>query len=98
MEVFPLKVNKAHLDMLVSWKPDWMPAERDNPGDVQTADFVGAILEGRHPVSQAYQAFAGHRDCGCDLPQRRSGRRCASGWTGVTAIPSLSLFVLKIKV
>jgi predicted dehydrogenase len=57
LEVFPLKVNKAHLDMLVSWKPDWMPGERDNPGDVQTADFVGAILEGRQPVSQAYQAL-----------------------------------------
>jgi hypothetical protein len=25
LEVFPLRVNKAHLDMLVSWKPDWMP-------------------------------------------------------------------------
>jgi predicted dehydrogenase len=24
---------------------------------VQTADFVGAILEGRQPVSQAYQAL-----------------------------------------
>jgi predicted dehydrogenase len=54
LEVFPLKVNKAHLDMLVSWKPDWMPGERDNPGDVQTADFVGAILEGRQPVSCAW--------------------------------------------
>jgi len=31
--------------------------ERDNPGDVQTADFIGAILEGRQPVSQAYQAL-----------------------------------------
>lgn len=57
MEVFPLKVNKAQLDMLTSWKPDWMPGERDNAGDVQTADFVSAILEGRQPVSQAYQAL-----------------------------------------
>ncbi|NWG22697.1 MAG: Gfo/Idh/MocA family oxidoreductase [Chloroflexi bacterium] len=57
MEVFPLKVNKAHLDMLTSWKPDWMPGERDNPGDVQAADFVSAILEGRQPVSQAHQAL-----------------------------------------
>jgi predicted dehydrogenase len=57
LEVFPLKVNKAAHDMLVSWKPDWLPGERDNPGDVQTNDFVTAILEGRSPIVQAEQAL-----------------------------------------
>jgi predicted dehydrogenase len=57
LEVFPLSVNKASHEMLVTWKPDWMPGEKDNPGDVQTADFVDAICEGRQPVSQAHQAL-----------------------------------------
>lgn len=57
MEVFPLAVNKASHEMLTTWKPDWMAGEKDNPGDVQAADFVDAIREGRQPVSQAHQAL-----------------------------------------
>jgi predicted dehydrogenase len=57
MEVFPLTVNKAANEMLLSYKPDWMPGEKDNPGDVQTADFVDAIREGRQPIARAEQAL-----------------------------------------
>lgn len=57
LEVFPLSVNKPAHEMLTTWKPDWLPGEKENPGDVQTADFVDAIREGRQPVSQAYQAL-----------------------------------------
>jgi predicted dehydrogenase len=57
LEVFPLKVNKAAHEMLVSWKPDWMPGERDNAGDVQTDDFVTALLEGRPPTVLPEQAL-----------------------------------------
>lgn len=55
--MFPLKVNKAAHEMLTTWKPDWLPGEKDNPGDVQTADFVDAIREGRSPVSRPEQAL-----------------------------------------
>jgi predicted dehydrogenase len=57
LEVFPLSVNKASMEMLTSWKPDWIPGEKDNPGDVQAADFVGAIREGRSPIVRAEQAL-----------------------------------------
>ncbi|HWQ14268.1 MAG TPA: Gfo/Idh/MocA family oxidoreductase [Roseiflexaceae bacterium] len=57
LEVFPLTVNKAAHEMLLSYKADWMPGEKENPGDVQTADFVDAIREGRQPISRAEQAL-----------------------------------------
>jgi predicted dehydrogenase len=57
MEVFPLSVNKAAHEMLVQWKPDWIAGEKDNPGDVQTADFVNAILENRAPIVRPEQAL-----------------------------------------
>jgi predicted dehydrogenase len=34
-----------------------MPGEKDNEGDLQTADFVDAVLEGRRPVVTAAQAL-----------------------------------------
>ncbi len=57
MEVFPLRVNKADHEMLVSWKPDWMEGERADAGDVQTNDFVTAILERRSPIVRPEQAL-----------------------------------------
>jgi predicted dehydrogenase len=57
MEVFPLSVNKAAHEMLTSWTPDWMAGAKDDPGDVQTADFVSAILENRSPIVRPEQAL-----------------------------------------
>ncbi|MFO7171189.1 MAG: Gfo/Idh/MocA family oxidoreductase, partial [Chloroflexota bacterium] len=57
LEVFPLSVNKAKHGMLTTWKPDWIPGENDKAGDVQAADFVNAILEGRQPIVRAEQAL-----------------------------------------
>lgn len=57
LDVFPLKVNKAAHGMLVHWKPDWMAGEREDAGDVQTADFVNAILEGHQPVVRPEQTL-----------------------------------------
>jgi predicted dehydrogenase len=57
LEVFPLSVNKASYEMLTTWKPDWIPGEKDNPGDLQAADFVAAIREGRQPVSRPEQSL-----------------------------------------
>jgi predicted dehydrogenase len=58
LEVFPLSVNKADREMLTTWKPDWTPGENEKAGDVQTTDFVTAILEGRQPVVRPEQALA----------------------------------------
>jgi predicted dehydrogenase len=47
LDVFPLKINKAQHDMLVSWTPDWMPNESEEPGIGQAADFINAIKTGQ---------------------------------------------------
>lgn len=57
LDVFPLRVNRAAHGMLVDWVPSWIPGEKADPGDVQTADFVDAILDGRRPVVEARQAL-----------------------------------------
>jgi predicted dehydrogenase len=57
LEVFPLTVNKAAHEMLVSWKPDWMAGERTDAGEPQTDDFVTSVLEGRSPIVKAEQAL-----------------------------------------
>jgi predicted dehydrogenase len=57
LEVFPLTVNKAAHEMLVSWKPDWMANEKTDAGEPQTNDFVMAILEGRSPIVRPEQAL-----------------------------------------
>ena len=57
LDVFPLRVNKPAHGMLVNWAPTWMPGEQENEGDVQTADFVDSVLEGRRPVVTAAQAL-----------------------------------------
>jgi predicted dehydrogenase len=57
LDVFPLRVNKPAHGMLINWTPAWMPGEKENEGDVQTADFVDAVLEGRRPVVKAEEAL-----------------------------------------
>ncbi len=57
LDVFPLRVNKPAHGMLIDWRPTWMPGEKENDGDVQTADFVDAVLEGRRPVVKAEEAL-----------------------------------------
>jgi predicted dehydrogenase len=57
LDVFPLRINKPAHGMLINSTPAWMPGEKDNEGDLQTADFVDAVLEGRRPVVTAAQAL-----------------------------------------
>ena len=57
MEVFPLSINKAAHGMLVNEKPDWLAGERLDPGDVQTADFVNAVLHNTKPIVQPEEAL-----------------------------------------
>jgi predicted dehydrogenase len=57
LDVFPLRINKPAHGMLINSTPAWMPGERENEGDVQTADFVDAVLEGRRPIVTAAQAL-----------------------------------------
>jgi predicted dehydrogenase len=57
LEVFPLKVNKAAHEMLVSWKPDWVAGANTDAGETQTNDFVMAVLEGRSPIVLPEQAL-----------------------------------------
>jgi predicted dehydrogenase len=57
LEVFPLRVNRAAHEMLVSWKPDWIANERTDPGEPQTDDFVSSILAGRSPTVLPEQAL-----------------------------------------
>lgn len=52
LEVFPLSMNKAEHGMLTNVKPDWLAGEKLDPGDVQTANFVDAILSNTKPIVQ----------------------------------------------
>jgi predicted dehydrogenase len=57
LDVFPLKINKAQHDMLLSWSPDWMPNENEEPGIGQAADFIQAIKTGQPTNCTASQAL-----------------------------------------
>lgn len=57
LDVYPFKVNKAAHGLLMHWEPDWLPLENVSDWDLQTADFVGAILEGRQPLVKPEQAL-----------------------------------------
>ncbi len=57
LDVFPLKINKAQHDMLLSWSPDWMPNENEEPGIGQAADFINAIKTGASTNCTARQAL-----------------------------------------
>jgi predicted dehydrogenase len=57
LDVFPLRINKPAHGMLINSTPAWMPGEKDSEGDLQTADFVDAVLEGRRPIVTAAQAL-----------------------------------------
>jgi predicted dehydrogenase len=43
--------------MLVSWSPDWMPNENEEPGIGQAADFINAIKTGQPTNCTAEQAL-----------------------------------------
>lgn len=57
LDVFPFKVNKASHGMLMNWEPAWMPGEKADPGDLELADFIDAILEGRSPIVKPREAL-----------------------------------------
>lgn len=57
LDVYPFKVNKPAHGMLVHWMPDWLPLQNESDWDLQTADFVGAIVEGREPLVKPEQAL-----------------------------------------
>ena len=56
LDVYPLKVNKAAHGMLVDWVPAWMPGGKTNEWNLQTADFVEAVLQGRPPLVKPEEA------------------------------------------
>jgi predicted dehydrogenase len=57
LDVFPLRINKPAHGMLINSTPAWMPGEKDSEGDLQTADFVDAVLENRRPIVTGAQAL-----------------------------------------
>ncbi len=58
LDVYPLKVNKAAHGMLVNWEPNWIPNEQSNQWELQTDDFVEAVLQGREPLVKPEEALA----------------------------------------
>jgi len=57
LDVYPLKVNSAKHGMLTNWEPTWFPGKEDKDWDLQTADFVDAVLEGREPTVKPEEAL-----------------------------------------
>lgn len=56
LDVFPLKVYSARHGMLGNWEPIWFPGKEQKDWDLQAADFIDAVLDGREPLIKPEEA------------------------------------------
>jgi predicted dehydrogenase len=57
LDLDPFTINKAANGMLVNTTPSWIPNEKSVDWDLQTAEFVDAILENRQPLVKPEEAL-----------------------------------------